>query len=93
MQPVLISQSAVVENRPAVCCQVDGEWHTWIDYDKFHMLNDRFVRTGEPFTSLDYMAKTPAVGAAGGGSGGCDRRFVAWAVGGRGRSRGRFLAQ
>ena len=36
-------------------------WHTWSDYDRFHALNDRFVATGEGFTSLDYMAPTPAV--------------------------------
>jgi tRNA wybutosine-synthesizing protein 1 len=35
---------------------VDGQWHTWIDYDRFHDL----VSSGKPFTSLDYMAPTPA---------------------------------
>jgi tRNA wybutosine-synthesizing protein 1 len=33
-----------------------GHWHTWIDYDRFHDL----VASGEEFTSLDYMAPTPA---------------------------------
>jgi tRNA wybutosine-synthesizing protein 1 len=35
---------------------VKGQWHTWIDYDRFHEL----VESGKPFTSLDYMAPTPA---------------------------------
>ncbi|KAJ3014650.1 S-adenosyl-L-methionine-dependent tRNA 4-demethylwyosine synthase [Thoreauomyces humboldtii] len=34
----------------------DGEWHTWIDYDRFFEL----VKEGKPFTSQDYMAKSPA---------------------------------
>lgn len=33
-----------------------GKWHTWIDYDRFQEL----VALGQPFTSLDYMAETPA---------------------------------
>nr|CAD7401642.1 unnamed protein product [Timema cristinae] len=41
--------------------QVDGEWFTWIDYDKFHELVQKFYSTnGESsFTALDYMRKTP----------------------------------
>ncbi|KAJ3130955.1 S-adenosyl-L-methionine-dependent tRNA 4-demethylwyosine synthase [Physocladia obscura] len=35
--------------------KIDGVWHTWIDYPKFHSL----VRSGEHFTSMDYVAKTP----------------------------------
>ncbi|KAI9277572.1 radical SAM superfamily-domain-containing protein [Sporodiniella umbellata] len=35
--------------------KVNGEWHTHIDYEKFFQL----VKRGQPFTSLDYMAKTP----------------------------------
>lgn len=33
----------------------DGQWWTWIDYGRFHEL----IASGEPFTSLDYMARTP----------------------------------
>ncbi|KAF7722478.1 S-adenosyl-L-methionine-dependent tRNA 4-demethylwyosine synthase [Apophysomyces ossiformis] len=36
--------------------KVNGEWYTHIDYPKFFEL----VKSGQPFTSLDYMAKTPA---------------------------------
>ncbi|EKX50014.1 hypothetical protein GUITHDRAFT_85567 [Guillardia theta CCMP2712] len=32
-----------------------SDWYTWIDYPKFFEL----VRSGQPFTSLDYMTKTP----------------------------------
>jgi len=30
-------------------------WYTWIDYPKFHEL----VISGQPFTSIDYLAETP----------------------------------
>ena len=36
--------------------KMDGVWHTWIDYDRFHEL----VRRGEPFSSLDYTMETPS---------------------------------
>jgi len=35
--------------------KVDGQWHTWIDYDRFHEL----VNSEEDFDALDYMAPTP----------------------------------
>ena len=35
--------------------RIDGHWHTWIDYDKFHEL----VGSGKPFTSMDYISRTP----------------------------------
>ena len=34
---------------------VDGQWNTWIDYERFHEL----IATGKPFTSADYTAPTP----------------------------------
>jgi len=30
-------------------------WYTWIDYTKFHEL----IKSGQPFTALDYRAETP----------------------------------
>lgn len=36
--------------------KVDGQWHTFIDFDKFIQLQ----ASGEPFTSLDYRAPTPS---------------------------------
>jgi len=51
------------EHQHSCCCllarkefKVDGRWHTWIDYDKFHQL----VKSGQEFTAYDYMAETPA---------------------------------
>jgi len=35
--------------------KIDGKWHTWIDYERFHEL----VASGQPFGSLDYAAPTP----------------------------------
>ncbi|CAA0841798.1 S-adenosyl-L-methionine-dependent tRNA 4-demethylwyosine synthase [Striga hermonthica] len=48
--------------------RVDGQWYTWIDYDKFHNL----VSAGEPFTSKDYMAPTPLWAIYGAEEGGFD---------------------
>lgn len=35
--------------------KVNGKWHTWIDFDRFHEL----VANGEKFTASDYWAPTP----------------------------------
>ena len=45
--------------------QIDGHWHTWIDYPKFHALAKRFKETdgAAQFTALDYTAPTPDVRA------------------------------
>ncbi|KAL6574316.1 S-adenosyl-L-methionine-dependent tRNA 4-demethylwyosine synthase [Orobanche hederae] len=48
--------------------KVNGQWYTWIDYDKFHDL----VSSGEPFTSRDYMAPTPSWTVYGAEEGGFD---------------------
>uniref|UniRef100_A0A0G4IAT1 tRNA 4-demethylwyosine synthase (AdoMet-dependent) n=1 Tax=Chromera velia CCMP2878 TaxID=1169474 RepID=A0A0G4IAT1_9ALVE len=34
----------------------EGQWHTWIDYDRFHSL----VASGKPFSAEDYCAPTPS---------------------------------
>lgn len=39
--------------------RVDGVWHTWIDYERFHELVQRHYERGEPFGSLDYAAPLP----------------------------------
>jgi tRNA wybutosine-synthesizing protein 1 len=41
--------------------KVNDEWHTWIDYPKFHQLiGDYYASGGEKkFVSTDYMAATP----------------------------------
>ncbi|KAJ7966747.1 S-adenosyl-L-methionine-dependent tRNA 4-demethylwyosine synthase [Quillaja saponaria] len=48
--------------------KVNGQWFTWIDYDKFHDL----VASGKPFNSGDYMAATPTWAVYGAEEGGFD---------------------
>ncbi|XP_038884961.1 S-adenosyl-L-methionine-dependent tRNA 4-demethylwyosine synthase [Benincasa hispida] len=48
--------------------RVDGQWFTWIDYEKFHDL----VASGKPFDSKDYMAPTPSWAVYGSDEGGFD---------------------
>eukprot|EP00066_Takifugu_rubripes_P017709 XP_011606975.1 PREDICTED: S-adenosyl-L-methionine-dependent tRNA 4-demethylwyosine synthase-like [Takifugu rubripes] len=42
--------------------KVDGEWWTWIDYERFQELVGVYEKTGgqRSFSALDYMAKTPS---------------------------------
>ncbi|XP_078430440.1 flavodoxin family protein / radical SAM domain-containing protein [Wolffia australiana] len=54
--------------------KVNGQWHTWIDYEKFQDL----VASGSSFSSADYMAPTPSWAVYGAEEGGFDplqRRF------------------
>ena len=39
--------------------KVNGSWHTWIDYDKFHKMYAEFEASGKKFTSEEYMSATP----------------------------------
>ena len=48
--------------------KIDGEWHTWIDYEKFQDL----VAKGEPFEAKDYIRKTPEWSVFGAKEGGFD---------------------
>ncbi|RAL53635.1 hypothetical protein DM860_012250 [Cuscuta australis] len=48
--------------------KINGQWFTWIDYDKFHDL----VASGRPFSSGDYMAPTPSWAVYGAEEGGFD---------------------
>ncbi|XP_057531708.1 S-adenosyl-L-methionine-dependent tRNA 4-demethylwyosine synthase [Amaranthus tricolor] len=48
--------------------KIDGQWFTWIDYEKFQDL----VASGEPFKSIDYMAPTPSWAVYGAAEGGFD---------------------
>uniref|UniRef100_A0A5B7B7P0 tRNA 4-demethylwyosine synthase (AdoMet-dependent) n=1 Tax=Davidia involucrata TaxID=16924 RepID=A0A5B7B7P0_DAVIN len=48
--------------------KVNGQWFTWIDYEKFHDL----VASGRPFSSKDYMAATPFWAVYGAEEGGFD---------------------
>ncbi|KAJ1388410.1 tRNA wybutosine-synthesis [Sesbania bispinosa] len=48
--------------------KIDGQWYTWIDYEKFHDL----VASGRTFDSIDYMAATPSWAVYGSEEGGFD---------------------
>ena len=43
--------------------RVEGKWHTWIDYPKFHRLERKYAESGfapeHHFGALDYFAPTP----------------------------------
>lgn len=56
--------------------RIDGRWHTWIDYDKFHRLCNQ--RPAEPFTSLDYVAPTPHWAVVGSQHQGFDPEDTRW---------------
>jgi len=53
--------------------KVDGEWHTWIDYEKFHHL----AQTAE-FVSTDYMERTPSWALIGSTERGFDPNEMRW---------------
>ncbi|KAK9165539.1 hypothetical protein Scep_000730 [Stephania cephalantha] len=48
--------------------KIDGQWFTWIDYEKFHDL----VASGNPFSSKDYASPTPTWAVYGADEGGFD---------------------
>jgi len=52
--------------------KIDDEWYTWINYDKFQDL----VASGEKFTALDYMERTPSWATYGSDEGGFDPEQV-----------------
>ena len=58
--------------------KINGTWRTWIDYDRFHELVSRFHVTGESFSSLDYMAETPAWAVFGAKEQGFDPQEKRW---------------
>ncbi|CAF2824018.1 unnamed protein product [Rotaria sp. Silwood2] len=60
--------------------RVDGKWHTWIDYERFHELVTRHKATSgvETFTSLDYMAVTPDWAVLGSNERGFDPSDTRW---------------
>ena len=58
--------------------KMDGRWMTWIDYDKFHSLVSDYQTPGQSFTSLDYMAPTPAWAVFGATEQGFDPREKRW---------------
>uniref|UniRef100_A0A161M1Z6 S-adenosyl-l-methionine-dependent trna 4-demethylwyosine synthase n=1 Tax=Triatoma infestans TaxID=30076 RepID=A0A161M1Z6_TRIIF len=41
---------------------IAGQWCTWIDYDRFHVLMQSYYKTegNQNFTTLDYTSPTPS---------------------------------
>lgn len=60
--------------------KVEGRWHTWIDYTKFHQLIERYEASGgkETFTSQDYMAPSPDWAVVGHPQHGFDPQETRW---------------
>jgi tRNA wybutosine-synthesizing protein 1 len=59
---------------------VDGVWHTWIDYPKFHQLVKKYYDTNgeDTFSSCDYMAATPHWAVFGAKERGFDPNETRW---------------
>lgn len=58
--------------------RVDGQWMTWIDYDKFHECVEQFHESGKSFSGLDYMAPTPKWATYGATEQGFDPKEKRW---------------
>jgi len=58
--------------------KVEGQWMTWIDYDKFHSCVREFHESGKSFSALDYLAPTPAWAVYGAQEQGFDPREKRW---------------
>jgi len=58
--------------------RVEGQWMTWIDYDKFHLCVEEFHETGKSFSALDYMAPTPNWATYGATEQGFDPKEKRW---------------
>jgi len=58
--------------------RVEGQWMTWIDYEKFHQLVEEYHATGKAFSGLDYMAPTPSWATYGADEQGFDPKEKRW---------------
>jgi len=58
--------------------KVQGQWMTWIDYDKFHKCVKEFHESGKHFSALDYTAPTPAWAVYGASEQGFDPKEKRW---------------
>ncbi|XP_032242372.2 S-adenosyl-L-methionine-dependent tRNA 4-demethylwyosine synthase TYW1 isoform X2 [Nematostella vectensis] len=60
--------------------KVNGEWHTWIDYTKFHQLIEKYEESNgeETFTSADYMERNPEWSVFGHSQRGFDPEETRW---------------
>eukprot|EP00998_Keelungia_sp_KM082_P011605 NODE_7880_length_573_cov_33.878924_g7857_i0.p1 GENE.NODE_7880_length_573_cov_33.878924_g7857_i0~~NODE_7880_length_573_cov_33.878924_g7857_i0.p1 ORF type:complete len:166 (+),score=46.72 NODE_7880_length_573_cov_33.878924_g7857_i0:37-498(+) len=80
-QPELADYALACEHEHSCCILIahkkffiNDTWHTWIDYDKFHEL----VRSGKPFTSMDYVAPTASWATYNAPEHGFDPRETRW---------------
>ena len=67
--------------------KMDGRWHTHIDFDKFLVL----AKSGQAFSSMDYLAPTPEWAVYGqgiAGDGGFDPSEVHYRRGAAAKARG-----
>ncbi|KAG1668501.1 S-adenosyl-L-methionine-dependent tRNA 4-demethylwyosine synthase [Nymphon striatum] len=58
--------------------KVEGKWHTWIDYTRFHELIKDFKKSNKTFSSIDYMAETPSWSVIGSKEHGFDPIETRW---------------
>ncbi|XP_046390590.1 S-adenosyl-L-methionine-dependent tRNA 4-demethylwyosine synthase TYW1-like [Ischnura elegans] len=60
--------------------KVEGKWHTWIDYAKFHELMQRYYASNgeQTFSAKDYMAPTPEWAVIGSSERGFDPVETRW---------------
>jgi len=58
--------------------RIEGQWMTWIDYDKFHKCVKEFHETGKSFSALDYTAPTPTWAVYGASEQGFDPKEKRW---------------
>lgn len=57
---------------------IDGRWHTWIDYSKFHQLLKQSNGATASFTAMDYVALTPEWCVIGSSERGFDPMETRW---------------
>jgi len=78
--PVLSEEYGLACEHEHSCCvliadkkfKINGKWHTWIDYEKFHSL----VKSGNDFSALDYAEETPSWAVVGSDEHGFDPEEV-----------------
>ncbi|XP_021963250.1 S-adenosyl-L-methionine-dependent tRNA 4-demethylwyosine synthase TYW1 [Folsomia candida] len=60
--------------------KIDGAWHTWIDYDKFHQLVQKYYDSDGTitFNALDYAEKSPSWAVYGSNEKGFDPEETRW---------------
>ncbi|XP_071446302.1 S-adenosyl-L-methionine-dependent tRNA 4-demethylwyosine synthase TYW1-like [Hetaerina americana] len=60
--------------------KIKGRWNTWIDYDRFHELMQRYNESNgkETFSAKDYMAPTPEWAVIGSNERGFDPEETRW---------------